>query len=423
MSFDDPASFGDKVERGWLQIGEGEVRLDVLEEEPSSGWSAYPLPIPKSVVGVLSAGSIMMLEISNRLPTIRMGGHRVSTTRYHARSILGNLDLDHVRSDRVCSLSASFALSDRFDGLPRIQEEWVQDEGGRAVGWTGRTPNAATKSVELTEDRQITMMVDWSIDGSHQERRVSQLTRFTIESSSPRELWDLLEPLLIVQNLVNVAHRGFVVAETGRAVADFDNVDERRSSTWFWSAPLHYRSPQLPKVDMQQTFPLFTLDDIGGVNGLARWVHLGQQHPRGLSPLIRPLRQGSLSPEVAILEVAAAIEYWAKTQLPGGKNGETRFVQALIEQVEELFIEFCGDPDIWTDRFWEAYNAIKHANEMAYGDDELYFLAGSARYLLAAVVLAHVAQSQKPAKALLNSPNLQSLRKALRRMTLGTTSS
>lgn len=76
LSFDDPSSFNDKVERGWIQIGDGEVRLDVLEEDPSSGWSVYPLPIPKSVVGVLSAGSVMMLEISPRIPTIRMGGYR-----------------------------------------------------------------------------------------------------------------------------------------------------------------------------------------------------------------------------------------------------------------------------------------------------------------------------------------------------------
>lgn len=320
-------------------------------------------------------------------------------------------------------MSASFALSDQWDGLPRFQEEWVQDEVGRAVGWAGRTPNASAYSTNLTDDRRLTVLVDWSIDGSHQERRVSQLTRFTVESSSPRELWDLLEPLLIVQDLINVAHRGFVAAESGRAVADLDNLDERRMPTWFWSAPIHHRASHLPEVDMQRTYPLFTLADIGGIDGLARWVQLGQQHPRGLSPITRPLRQGPLSPEVGILETAAAMKYWAKAHKLVQETGEPRFVQALIEQVKEPFIEFCGDPEIWTNLFWQSNNAIKHASEIAHGDDELIFLARSALYLLAAVALAHVAQSQTPAKALLKSPNLQSLSNALRRMTQGVASS
>lgn len=418
-----PPNIAGEVERGWIQIGDGEVRLDVLEEDPSSGWPADPLPIPKSVVGVLSAGAVMMLEISPRIPTIRMGNYCVSTARYHARSILGNLDLDHVKSDRLRSLSASFALSSRWDGLPRLQEEWVQDEVGRAVSWTGRTPNASEYSANLTDDRRLTVLADWSVDGSHQERRVSQLTRFTVESSSPQELWDLMEPLLIVQDLINVAHGGFVAAETGRAVADLDNLDEQRVPTWFWSAPLHYLAPQLPKVDMQRTYPLFTLADIGGIDGLARWVYLRQQHPRGLSPITRPLRQGPLSPEVGILEAAAAIEYWAKAHKLVEETSEPRYVQALIEQVREPFIEFCGDPEIWTNRFWQSNNAIKHASELAHGDDELTLLARSARYLLTAVALAHVAQSQTPVKALLKSPNLQSLSNALRSMTLGVASS
>jgi hypothetical protein len=118
-----------------------------------------------------------------------------------------------------------------------------------------------------------------------------------------------------------------------------------------------------------------------------------------------------------------AIEYWAKTHLLVSKTGAPRLVQALIEQVKEPFIEFCGDPEIWTDLFWKSNNAIKHASEMAHGQHELDLLALGARYLLASVALAHVAQSQTPAKALLKSPNLQSLSKALRRMTLEVASS
>ena len=54
--------------------------------------------------------------------------------------------------------------------------------------------------------------------------------------------------------------------------------------------------------------PMFWLEQIGGMNGLKRWLELCHEHSRLVKPVVNYLRRGIASPELRLMESAAAMD-------------------------------------------------------------------------------------------------------------------
>jgi hypothetical protein len=160
--------------------------------------------------------------------------------------------------------------------------------------------------------------------------------------------------------------------------------------------------------------PLFHLSDIGGVDGLARWVRLAEKHERLAVSVASVYRYGGAGPESALLDVAASIEYWVKVnrQAAWSKsgvtidlNGRKRMLHslALAKKVGSAFFSWIGDAEAWSKDFDFHYNSLKHSPNYAADPYVLTELARVGRLLLLAALLDRVAGSKQPSRAIFRS--------------------
>lgn len=117
-----------------------------------------------------------------------------------------------------------------------------------------------------------------------------------------------------VQDLISLAHEGFVPAE--RATVDFKCTDDGRprETPQLWNSRLMAlpRRGDVLRPKSMTELPLFYLAHIGGVRGLRNWIRLDSQHPRATGPITNAYRYGSSGVEVRLIEIALGMEYWTK---------------------------------------------------------------------------------------------------------------
>lgn len=167
-------------------------------------------------------------------------------------------------------------------------------------------------------------------------------------------------------------------------------------------------------------FPLFTLADIGGVRGLARWTRLAREHWRATGPVVRPYRYGAPLIEEQLLSVCAGIEYWVAVHRRQGRKwaAEKFYPRALASHVGRSFSQWIGDVQVWTNALWDTYLDLKHLRPTAVDAERVLVLGTSARWLLAAGILDRAAGTKAPSRSIFDSEHLRHDRDVVRR-TLG----
>lgn len=294
-------------------------------------------------------------------------------------------------------------------------EEHSEPEQGRLRSWSVRLAGGKPLSQKLPGGRTLLMSATWRVDRPGDKLLISAPVSIGCESRTPTDVWELLRPLLHVQDLLGFAFDGFVAAEGGRARPHLRQAeaDDRRRSPTFWNGALMVRHPAARAASTMAEVPLFDLPTIEGLGGLGRWISLSDKHPRATGPVVFPSRYGPPSAYVAIMEIAAAIEYWVKASRPAAWASGKRFAQAVASRCS-AFGEWVGDPDTWARAFWRQYNLLKHEPTYILDPVDLGDLAESARYLLAAVLLDRAARTKAPSRAIFKHRRLRGLGERLR---------
>lgn len=253
------------------------------------------------------------------------------------------------------------------------------------------------------------------VNGPADQRTLHAPIAISCTSQRRRETWDLLQPLLFVQDLLNFAFGGFVAAEGGTATVDIAPPTDGRTepSPSLWSGPLMVRAPATTAPESMSAFPLFSLQTLGGAAGLARWVRLCERHGRATAPVVRPFRFGAVTPSVGMLETAAGIESWVKSNRPAAWT-KGPFATVLARRVGRSFSDWVGDPEKWSKAFWGTYNKLKHDTTYDPDQFEVQDLLVSGRYLLAAALLDRVAGTKAPSGQIFTKPRLNAVGLRLR---------
>ena len=412
-------------ERGYVKRDQGWVRVDVLDEDPISSLQAFglqrPADPPDALVASMPEDGALFLEVQGPGISHRFGGSRASSKQYMARTVIGGVPLDRLRTSSLLGLRANFHGIGRWAGMSATQETWRQGSDSRVQGWSVTLGGSDDVSHRLPGGRKLVLSTTWSVDGPTDRRTVSAPVVVGCESRRPVDVWELLRPVLQVQDLLGFAYGGFVAADGGTAQLDLKPAEDDRSDSSkpsLWNGALMVRSPAAREPKSMNEFPLFQLGTIGGVAGLARWIRLNTDHPRAARPVVAQYRHGAGSAPLILMEVAAAVEYWVKANRPSAwavsavKNRQ--WVQALTGRCGAAFSSWTGDPDAWAKAFWNAYNRLKHEPNYAPDPIELLDLAESGRYLLGAVILNRVAGSKAPSRGLFRHYRLDGLGGRLR---------
>lgn len=197
-----------------------------------------------------------------------------------------------------------------------------------------------------------------------------------------------------------MAYQGFVVADVGTADVEVKQEDPLGRSAELWLGPLMTVPPGSKAPKSMNEFPVFNLQDIGGVRGVDAWAELTRKYGRATGPISKIYRYGSgLAVETRCMEIAAAIDYWSEIHRRAGavwaaKTNGT-LTQVLAKFVGPAFEEFVGDIQVWSKIFRDTYNRIKHEPVFSYDPEDVHTVTRSAEILLQSALLNRISRNKR----------------------------
>jgi hypothetical protein len=419
-------SDNDTPEYGRLYLDRHRVFLETIDE--SDQWSGpdNTLKTGTAILGQLPTDAVLILGTLSRGNTWMMGGHKISTQRYAAHSIVGgDVPLDRLRSSKVFSVRALFHSLADWGGIV-VSEEHFDYKDGKFNEFTLKLSAPTAATAKLDGARSITIEPKWSVTGPKDRRVASIPIAIGCTSMRPVTSEKLLQPLIDIQNLLGMLFESFVAANKVEAVLDVEPSEylTQRISHPMWNGVLMVAGAGA-KVSDSMTLPIADLVTIGGPSGLARWVRLCWKYPRATEVAVSPVRQGPTRDELEILALGSALEYWvaanrhlkwAKKQPKGrGKSAQVGIARAIAGQAGKPFSSWVGDVERWCLEFSNTYNGLKHDPKFVIEEDELEDLVVSSRFLLLAVLLNKSSGTLAPSVSIFASHRLSSRGRRIRR--------
>lgn len=390
---------------GFIRQADEVVEVHLLLEGHPFSALGRSVPIPAAILGATEHAGVLVIGVLGTSRTASLGGGRASVERYRARSLLCHPSVSLAESALSTSASGYF-LGDgllAWADIDAVDREFKLNAARKVSSATIRLKSTPDLRVPLSRSVALRLSGHWSLNQDDDLRHVVE-TALEVEvesTSSPRALMDLLGPLLRCQELLSLAFHGFVRADGGRA--GLPGIDER---AYLWDAALTpARVPYRVRAAATNERPLFHLADIGGVNGLARWMRLCIKHPRAVSAIVSPYRRGIGSNEVRLLELAAAIEYWVAAHRRRGRwtRSGSNQAEAVAKHVGPAFTKWVQDPTKWAKVFWDHYNGLKHEPTFNPDSHTVAVLQESAELLLTVELLCRVAGTKRPARQILTN--------------------
>ncbi|WP_374207092.1 hypothetical protein [Mycolicibacterium sp. OfavD-34-C] len=355
-------------------------------------------------------------------------GERASTQTVRTRGVIVNAPLSALKDDKFLAVELEIPQVTRWAGLTSIREDIVPPSGSRGKQFKAETVEVDPLELEVRRGFNLKLDSTWHVDGPDDRRTINAPLVVGTSSRRPRKWHEHLIPLLAVQDLINLAHEGFVPAEKARVEFKIEDDGRPRDSATLWNSRLMAlpRRGGVSSPESMTKIPLFYLGHIGGVKGLRNWIRLTQEHGRATGPITNTYRYGSTGVEVHLIEIATGMEYWTKVHRELGRAwAEPRRISRRVweplpmsigRHVGPAFAEFVGDLDTWCRLFWDTYNNLKHSPNYEYDPSTVAYLGDTGELLLLGALLNRVANSKVPMKVLCQSTRTHMLGYNTRRL-------
>ncbi|GAB5900760.1 hypothetical protein OKHIL_65690 [Mycolicibacterium mageritense] len=422
----------DKADDGYVRLADDDLfhigTLRTREFNSGFGTKRERLPMPDAIYAMTNVTRSIFFDIAGVSQSNAMG-ERASTQTVRTRGVIVNVPLAALKDDKFLAVELEIPQVTRWAGLTSIHEETVPHSGNRAKQYKAETVEVDPLELDIRRGFSLKLDSTWHVDGPDDRRTINAPLVVATSSRTPRKWHDHLVPLLAVQDLINLAHEGFVPAEQARVEFKIEDDGRPRESATLWNSRLMAlpRGGGVSSPESMTRVPLFYLGHIGGVKGLRNWIRLDAQHGRATGPLTNTYRYGESGVEVHLIEIALGIEYWtrlnnehfkrawAKPRKRGKKNEP--LPMAMGRYAGPAFTEFVGgDLDAWVDLFWNTYNRLKHAPTFEYDPYAVNTLGDTGALLLLGTLLNHVAGSKVPMKALTSSVRTQRLKERVQKL-------
>jgi hypothetical protein len=356
--------------------------------------------IPRAIYGSTKPAGAVFYDVAGLSSNNIIGGVRASSAAYRLRSVLCGVNLRNVASDKLTRMLITFPKVTFWSGIGGVVTKVEKDELGRSQSVDAKLRSAKVISAPVRRGIKLSFSSHWSITGPDDVRVLKNPLAVITESARPKDWWDHLELILAVQDLINMAYQGFVVADVGTADIEVKQEDPRARSPELWIGRIMTVPPSSTAPKSMNEFPVFNLPQIGGIRGVDGWIELTHKYGRATGPISKIYRFGSaLAAETRCMEIAAAIDYWSEIHRRSGAAWADRtngtLTEVLAKFVGPAFTEFVGDIKVWSKIFRDTYNRIKHEPVFSYDAEDVYTITRSAEILLQSALLNRIARNKK----------------------------
>ncbi|MCV7303531.1 hypothetical protein H7J93_28350 [Mycobacterium barrassiae] len=408
----------DKATDGYVKLGDDDFfhigTLRTRQYNSEFGTNRERLALPDTIYAMTNVTRSIFFDVAG-ISQSNVMGERASTQTVRTRGVIVNVPLASLKDDQFLAVELEIPQVTRWAGLTSIREESVPPGGSRAKQYKAETVEVEPLELEIRRGLSLKLDSTWHVDGPDDRRTINAPLVVGTSSRRPRKWHDHLVPLLAVQDLINLAHEGFVPAEQARVEFKMEDDGRPRESATLWNSRLMAlpRQGGVSGPKSMTEVPLFYLENIGGVQGLRNWIRLDHHHGRATGPITNAYRYGTTGVEVHLIEIATGMEYWTKVHRELGRTwAEPRrrsrrvwepLPMSIGRHVGPAFAEFVGDLDQWSQMFWETYNSLKHAPNYEYNPSEVQLLGDTGELLLLGALLNRVAGNKVPMKTLCQS--------------------
>jgi hypothetical protein len=399
-SIDQVGVFSDEPISGMLQlVGDDGLELAGLIADPSGTFFSARTegsPNPSYIVGSTDNGGILLSGTSEIRSSANIGGSKASTVHYRCESLVIDVDLRSVQNGLVESVSARWGGIGRWAGARTVLEQPHRGADGRLHGLDIKLSRLPPLSITIdSDDTELELGSTWLVSGPSDSRLVSAPLEFTVTPAEPCRIEEAVETLIRLQDLLNLAFQGFVAA-AGGAVILHDPLSGDMSKKDLWVSRL-MRVPGGARPPKSMTeLPLFFMSDIGGIEGVSRWLRLCREHPRLIRPIVTPYQIGRSYAEALLVDLGTAIDYWRGANKGVEDWAKEKFQPLAVgASIGSSFNEWVGDSEKWADHFWYHYNGLKHyIPDYRFNDEAVHWLALSGMVLVTCAAVQEVAAEQ-----------------------------
>lgn len=387
---------------GTIKVDDDGVEIAVMASHPedlAGTWADDP-DNHEVVFGVTEIGNILIRVRSVTRSTTR-GEYVAQVVRWRGTAVLINPLSNDVETDTVTSLSLNYFGLLSWTRHNTVDEPVVEPDRG-IVGWRYEASSVEPETVDLDEGYRVTFGGRAIPDGPPDRRTILTPLNVRVSSNERQPLDDHLQRLDAIHALLSLAHHDPVKASAG--FARLDLADTGRKGTLLWDRTMMSGGD----TGAINEFPIFTLDDINGLEGVAAWVRTCLEQNRSVTPLVRHRLFDNQTAESRLLSTAAAIDNWVsahrhthdwaerptKAEARRRKLKPSKASHDLNRSVSPAWDTWIGDPDRWATLFWDTYDKLKHEHAAELDVNEIHQLEFSGRWLLTASILDECAGSQ-----------------------------
>lgn len=372
---------------------------------------------PNGFVGICEdTGAIVMDIVASGGGRLNIKGHRASTEGFGAQTVIATNEALDVQQLLMGEATIRLVGSELFDWAHQeVYDSTIHTDPAtkRVQSATLELHPTTPETASLAGVGDVILEADWSL-GTRTETVVSVdlALGVTVRPRRPLTSFEVLRRLGALQLLVSSVFDGFVVADGGWA-----RVPGVANKGALWNSILMGEPAATGiKAHNRKSLPFVDLPPLGGVGALARWIRLSEQHPRVMAPIVNRWRRGQGSPELQLVECSVAIEYWVAYHRRRTKwaNESRHWPLMAAKQAASEFGDLVGDIEVWADRLWSDYGALKHDPHARISTSDSAVLAESAYFLLLGLLLDRIAGSKKPSRAVFKHHRLENLGRAIR---------
>ena len=261
-------------------------------------------------------------------------------------------------------------------GMSAVSVELERDEHSNELQQLRLVASPHKAMVARTDLGDLSLSFEYGLSGDHiVESTVRQRNTLRLRASDRMALPDAVRVCTSLQHLVTIGVNSPVSIDTIHlSHADLDSTVE------FYAHMIGPTSRESAAPSNLRNH-LFSFDDIGGLQGVAKWTGVADKYRSVISALLSPVYRPPMYVEHRFFDTATAIEAFARIQ--GQEENINRFkLKRLGHWAGEPFKSLVGNVERWVDLIWDARNDhVVHRGMHQVEGSHLYLLAESIYYL------------------------------------------
>ena len=354
---------------------------------------------PVRIHGVAGRKLLTLYDCLRSNVTINAPG--ITQEQYQASAILSGGHFDENVPLEFEAAKVRLRFLEHWIGKSGVQVH-IQTEEAKGVQLTGITYSAPETMIVNTSFGQLELSYNCRLRGRRPtETIIDERCTLRLTFSTCLSMDETVRICSALQNLVTIGlHAPSTIAELSLSPSDQLTAHSPSRKEWIkLYAQFMDSDIQLDTRPPHPAKMLFTFEDIGGLEGVAKWVKIADKYATVTGTLVNHWYVPNMYLENQFFNAFTSAEALRRIQLGSQNINMSKELNALAGQAGPAFLALVGDLDSWTKRVIQVrQNRVVHRGLQESSEGLTLYLLAETLYFL--VVLCLLQECDVPARTM-----------------------